>query len=66
MACSVRLVVVGVELVASCTCGWSARCVLRHSFACEQVSALVGQHVRVEGLLVELAELIGPQRAKRC
>jgi hypothetical protein len=62
--CSVRLSLLGDELVGNCVCGWSARVVLRLGREAEQASALVGQHLRVDGLLLELSQLIGPAKKK--
>jgi hypothetical protein len=62
VVCSLRIEVVGNEVVASCSCGWLCRQVFRPGHECEQMRAPIAAHLTADGLLVLLAQLIGPRQ----
>lgn len=64
-SCSVSISLDADLLTARCVCGWCVTLQIKVGRESENVSCLIGQHINADGLLVELANLIGPYRGKK-
>lgn len=63
--CRVVISVSNDILTASCLCGWRVSLQIKVGRESEQVSCLIGQHINADGLLIDLANLIGPYCKKK-